>query len=307
MNKLKYESVRDSTRRNYYSVWKTFNQFFIRLDIKSPTWEERLTLFVAHLVETHHRFQTCKSYILAIKKILREDGVELSEDKCLLVSITRACKLKNDRVIARLPIQKGLLELLMKWTEDYFSSLNQEYLCTLYCTLLVTAYYGMFRVGEVTSGTHPVRVTDIKVGHNKNKILFILRSSKTHGKDAKPQLIKIASRMKSNLAVPRFPYHGNFHTCPYYWLRRYTQARPGFAEWSEPFFIFGDHSPVKPRHFRSTLHLILQWEGLDPSLYNTHSLRIRRSFDLLALGVEISMIQALGRWKSNIVFKYLSF
>ena len=45
VDRLKMERVRNSTKSNYYGIWKTFNEFYVRLDIKPPTWEERLILF----------------------------------------------------------------------------------------------------------------------------------------------------------------------------------------------------------------------------------------------------------------------
>ena len=53
VDKLKTQSYRNSTRKNYYGIWKHFNQFYICLDVKPDTWEERLILFVGHLI--HHR------------------------------------------------------------------------------------------------------------------------------------------------------------------------------------------------------------------------------------------------------------
>ena len=253
VEKLKVQGVRDSTKRIYYSVWKNFNQFFIKLDIKPPTWEERLTLYVAHLVNTGHRSQTCKSYISAIKKVLAEDSVELSINKCLLASLTRAWKLKNDRVIARLPIQKGLLELIISKTKQYFDAINQDYLATLYCTMFSTAYYGLFRVGEITAGEHPVMVKDVMVDPIKQKILFILRSSKMHGRDAQPQMIKITSQPNTADMTNGGNSNRKKYTYPYFWLNKYMYLRPCYLDHCEPFFIFRDFSPVKPRHMRNVL------------------------------------------------------
>ena len=45
------KQYRDSTMKNYYCIWKTFNEFFIRLDNKPDKWEDRITLFVAYLID----------------------------------------------------------------------------------------------------------------------------------------------------------------------------------------------------------------------------------------------------------------
>ena len=180
VDRLKSERVRSSTRRNYYSVWKNFNEFFIRLDVKPNTWEDRIVLFIAHLIESDYKSQTVSSYLSAIQGVLAEEGVQLNEDKFLLSSLIRACRLKNDKIRTRLP----------KQTAQHFMSINQEYLATLYCSLFATAYFGMFRVGALMAGEHPILVNDVHIGENKNKVLFTLRTSKTHGRGSKPQIVK---------------------------------------------------------------------------------------------------------------------
>ena len=66
VEKLKLERVRDMTWQNYYTVWKSFNSFFIKLDIKPNNWEDRLTLFVGYLVGKRRKSNTIRSYISAI-------------------------------------------------------------------------------------------------------------------------------------------------------------------------------------------------------------------------------------------------
>ena len=66
IEKLKNSRFRDSTRRNNYMVWKKFNEFIIKLDVRPTTWEERIPLFIGHLIESDRKSATIKSYILAI-------------------------------------------------------------------------------------------------------------------------------------------------------------------------------------------------------------------------------------------------
>ena len=42
---LKLQKFRNSTKMNYYGIWKNFNQFFLKLDVKPDNWEDRLTLY----------------------------------------------------------------------------------------------------------------------------------------------------------------------------------------------------------------------------------------------------------------------
>ena len=143
-----------TTKKNYYSIWKVFNTFLIKLDCKPQSWEDRLMLFVGYLVQNNHKSSMVKSYISAIRAVLQQVNVVLQEDRVLLTSLTKACRLRNDRIMVRLPIQKGVLAMLLNEINYIFD--NQPFLRVLYRALFSTAYFGLFRVGELTSGDHPV-------------------------------------------------------------------------------------------------------------------------------------------------------
>ena len=136
-----------------------------------------------------------RSYLSAIRAVLKIDGIKLNEYMFLVNALTRACKIKNDKIRTRHPIHKSLLHQILWRTHDHFLSedRNQPFLACLFQTLFATAYYGLFQIGELTSGSHPVLAKDIKIGTNKKKIKFILHTSKTHGKGNRPQIIKISS------------------------------------------------------------------------------------------------------------------
>ena len=74
---LRHQQYRDCTKRNYYAVWRVFNQFFIRLDYKPSNWEDRLTLFVGFLIQSNKQSSTVKSYISAIKAVLKENNFKI--------------------------------------------------------------------------------------------------------------------------------------------------------------------------------------------------------------------------------------
>ena len=279
---------------NYYRVWKVFNNFFLRLDSKPDNWEDRITLFAAYLIDSNKKSTTVKSYVSAIKAILARIHIDVNEDRCLLKSLTRACKITKDTVTLRFPIQKGMLRILMKYTTQHFDSIGQLYLKTMYLALLSTMYYGLFRIGELTDSQHTVKACDVQIGINKNKMLFILRSSKTHGKESQPQIIKISSNGQQ---------HGK--SCPFQLLNNYIDMRPLYVDSSENFFVFLDGSLVHPQHFRDFLNTILELAGYDTSVYLSHSIRGGQSCDLFELGFLVETIKKLGRWKSNAVYAYL--
>ena len=100
---LRHQQYRDSTKKNYYTIWKLFAQFIVRLDYRPNSWEDRLTLFVGHLIDFKKQSSTVKCYISAIKVVLKEDNNKISEDSYLLSSLTRACKLQNNHIKTWLP------------------------------------------------------------------------------------------------------------------------------------------------------------------------------------------------------------
>ena len=208
------------------------------MDNKPTEWEDRIVLFAAFLIDNNLRSSTVKSYVSALKGILTEVEVEVQYDSFLLSLLTRACKLKNDVVITRLPIHKDLLHLLLNKIESYFADKNQHYLELLYKAIFVASYYGLLRAGEVTQGLHVVLANNVHIGQNKNKFLFILLTSKTHGLGDKPQEIKLARDRKAptvskdNSDVKEF--YSTKH-CPFTILKNYSDARPD-ALWDDEQF-----------------------------------------------------------------------
>ena len=132
VEKLKLQRFRDSTRATYYRVWHLFSKFFLCLDYKPDTWEQRIVLFAGFLINNNLQSSSVKSYISAIRSVLIEDGHNLREDTFLITSLMRACKLKNDKLTMRLPIYRELLRVILEETKNYLGKhKNQPYLKTL--------------------------------------------------------------------------------------------------------------------------------------------------------------------------------
>ena len=134
--------------------------------------------------------------------MLKQDNVILQENKFLILSLTKSCQLRNDGVKLCLPVKKGMMSILVKQVQRYFEhQCNQPYLSLLYQTIFCVAYFGLFRIGGLSAVDHGVCAIDVHVGYNKKKFMFILRSSKTHGKNSRPQSVKVSSTVGINLAA----------------------------------------------------------------------------------------------------------
>ena len=256
---------------------------------------------MAHLINKGTQSSTIKSYMSAIKRILQDDGYQWTDDRVLFASMTRACKLINDKVRTRLPISSGLLDLILFEIQRFFTAKKQFYLEFLYKSLFILGYYGLMRIGELTASEHVLKAKDLHTGTNKQKILMILHSSKTHSRANLPQKIKItANNNKTNMYVQ------NRNFCPFAMVNRFAEMRGNYKSQDEQFFIFKDGTPVKGADAMKMLRSMIDNLGLQSQLYGFHSLRIGRSSEMLnKLHFSLNEVKRLGRWRSSCVFKYI--
>ena len=139
-----------------------------------------------------------RSYVSAVRGILKEDGIETNNGSVELAALLKSCKYTSKPSgYCRLPIQQGLLDMIVDQIDKYFLvKKNQPYLCLLYNSILLMGYYGLLRIGEMTDaeGKHMINLNDVYFDRNGEKILIILHSSKTLSEVHKPQIIKIHKR-----------------------------------------------------------------------------------------------------------------
>ena len=299
---MKANCKQQSTLAQYHGIWRTFNKFLIRLDDKLQTWEERLIYYVGYCTSRGVKSTTIKSYISAIKHVLQVDGYHWNMDQALLSTLTSSCRLKNDRVRNRLPIQKRLMELILFELERKFET--QPYLQVMYQTIFCIAYYGMLRIGEITTGNHPILAKNVYVNKQHLKLCFVLYTSKTHGLESKPQKIRLTALKTTDRFLKCTKTKSNNFFCPVDLTNNYMQLRGDYVNDDDPLFIFKDQTPVQPKHVRRILHQVIGKLGLKKKLYNTHSFRSGRATDLLKQGYTVDQIKRQGRWRSNAVYNY---
>ena len=237
--------------------------------------------------------------------MLRIDGYKWKDDQVILSSLTRACKMKNDQNTCKIPIQRYLLEMLLFEICRLFD--DQRYLMRLYQAIFVLGYYGLMRVGELTKEDHPIKACNVHIGQNKDKILLVLYSSKTHSRANPLQRIKISASDEQESTKKMWEIKGKLvrFFCPFNIVRTYISAQGDYINENENFFVFSDKTAVKPKHPNKVLKTCLQRINIDDSLYLVHSLRAGTACDMLKQGHTIDHIKYVGRWKSNAVYKYL--
>ena len=122
----------------------------------------------------------------------------------------------------------------------------------MYKALFSLAYYGLLRVGELTTGNHSVKAKDVHIGQNKDKMLFVLYTSKTHGLGSVPQEIKISANASLKDRIQK-----KLLFCPFQLSREYLAIRGNYQSDTEPFFVFKNKEPVTPSHACLTLRKML--------------------------------------------------
>ena len=254
VDRLKSQHCRESTRKTYHNIWRTFSNFYLKLDKKPKDWDDRIVLFMVYLIQHGGlKSSTIRSYVSAIKGMLAEINIKINDDCFEVKALTCACHLKNDKIIMRLPIYKELLERLLLEVQCLFSDNGQYYLMKLYMALMSSAYFGLLRKGEVSKGPHVLLARNIHVATNKNKMLFILMSSKTHTPGGNPQMVKISNIPLKGNGTPNKPRKHKNPLCPFYLLKEYIGVHPKIVLDEEQFFVFADHTLVKPMNCHNTL------------------------------------------------------
>ena len=130
-------------------------------------------------------------------------------------------------------------------------------------------------------------------------MLFVLWTSKTHGKNSRPQKVKIQKHSGMTASQGHF--------CLFKLTEEFLTVRGDYIDPQEQFFIYRDKSPLKADTVHAALKKIIKNLNLDPNLFEVHGFRAGRASDLLKAGYPVEQIKIIGRWKSNAVYRYLHF
>ena len=172
-------------------IYRRFKQFILKWDVRPRALEDKATLFIAYLIENGMQSSSVKSYLPAIKKTLVVNGYKWNDARVQVATLKRVCRLINDRVMARFGVHCGLLELMLFQFERKFN--QQPYQEIMYKAMFIVGYYRLLGAGELcfNNGTedelqHTIRAKLVYIATNKEKIILLLYTSKTHGFKAHP-------------------------------------------------------------------------------------------------------------------------
>ena len=165
----------------------------------------------------------------------------------------------------------------------------------LWAAFLV-CFFGFLRSGEITIPDSSAYDPSVHLSFSDISIDTI----------AEPNIIRI--RLKTSKTDP-FRQGVDIHIgktnqtlCPVTALLNYMVIRgnsPGLL------FHFEDNAPLTKSKFTARFRQLLDQAGVDSTLYAGHSFRIGAATTAAAKGVEDSLIQTLGRWKSSAYLTYI--
>ena len=269
-----------------------------RISQPYPTSESILCQFTGYLGRQCLKYQTIKCYLSGIRyfQIMQSYQDPFLHNLPWLHYVLRGIKSEqakeNRHSHQRLPVNPSILlqicHILLVNPTDFNNIM-------LWAAFLV-CFFGFLHSGEIT--VPDASSYDPSVHLNYSDIA----ADNPHS----PSIMQI--RIKASKTDP-FRQGADVHIgktnnalCPVTALLNYLSVRgnaPG------QLFHFEDHTPLTKSKFTSEFRRLLNQAGIDSTSYAGHSFRVGAASTAASAGVEDSLIQTLGRWKSNAYHTYV--
>ena len=253
-----------------------------------PSPPHILGLFIAKLSVQNLAYSTIKNHVSAIGTLHKLFDHPDPSNSFLVQKALSGLSLSSPPPKKLLPITKELLPSLVNALPRLpFAKFD----ITLFKALILISYYACLRVGEAVSSA------EIKHTLQLNQISFL---PSAFGPTLR---IKFNSfKHSSSPTVLDFPSVRDNPVCPVNALSEYLALRPHI---DGNLFVKICGTPVTRSDFVSALKSCVKLIGLDPSLFNTHSLRSGRATDLALEGHSEATIKLAGRWHSSAYQQYI--
>ena len=258
-----------------------------------PVTENRLCHWITHLA-TNVTPKTIRVYMYAMRSMCVDGGTSLSFQNMHILSrvyqgIMKTHGVKSTR--PRLPITFGILRSMYNYLD---MQLHDDRVIWAAFTLAVS---NMLRVSEfaVTRfNQFPAPITRADIDMNKSSSFYLLsiKKSKTDQYGVGRQVHVWAT---------------NDVTCPHRAMQRLSFMCPSHVRVSprDAIFQLSSNLPLSRQVVESRLRSLVRGIGLNPSDYNTHSLRRGGATSYSLANVPDRMIQMIGGWTSDAYKLYI--
>ena len=167
-----------------------------------------------------------------------------------------------------------------------------NYESIMFTAAFTLAFFGFFRVGEITVTKRDclqnvIKTNDIVLDESKMTMMIHIRYSKTD-QTGKGVWVKLG---KSESDV-----------CPILSMINYLKVRP---QVQGPLFCHLNLEPLTRYQFSAVLKKTLSVLNINFKQYKAHSFRIGAATTAANVGVPVEMIKSAGRWKSRVYQSYI--
>ena len=277
----------------YQRSWVVFSEFYHRFHnntLTLPLSPASIALFISYLCAKGLAPATINSYLSAIAYVHKVKGLS-DPTKYFLIGKLLVAVGRRTQADTRLPLSRPLLYELIAALDHTSPSGYQR---ALYKSMFLLAFYGFFRIGELTcklsrQSAHALQFHNVTflVHDNETRSVKIVITQFKHNTNNRPFTIII----DRELSEPH---------CPVQCLLDYLRVR-GFHQGQ----LFSYTYPVTVTQFNTQLRSALNFCGLDSSRYKSHSFRIGAACYAAEKGLSDAQIRILGRWSSDAFKVYI--
>jgi len=290
-NRLIEGAYAKNTLKSYETGLTAFDKFrtLQKINISWPPRLDTIVQFIAYLSLKGLSANTAKSYLLAIGYKCKMSGFSDVNQNFIVQKVLEGMKRLNMKADTRLPITENILSSIILRLPG---SCRNAYETKLFKAAFTLAFWGLFRVGEITVSkgndiNHVISANDVHVDVELSKVVVFLRYSKTDqfGKGVTIELKRVGSPI-----------------CLFNSMEDFLATRPST---DGPLFCHFSGAPLTRYQFSAILNKTLTYAGIDHSNIKCHSFRIGGATALSMAGKSIDEIKSIGRWKSSAYKSYI--
>lgn len=248
--------------------------------------------FIAFLYDTGYKPSTIASYISAISFIHKLNSWSDPTNNFLVKKILKGTQNLSKTIDARLPITKDILKRLVNAVECVIIG---KYNKVLLRAMMTLAYFCFLRIGEMA----------IKCENDISKVIQMEDVHIEKIDEVNINMSVIIKNYKHSDLQPKtlsLTFLKNSPVCP---VNSFLEYKRLIKHNTGPLFKFSCGTPVKASYFNSSLKKLLEFINLNPQFYKGHSFRIGAATSAAMRGIPLSVIQHMGRWKSNAFQHYI--
>ena len=165
MNGLLSTSLTDGSRQLYRRAWSVFREFYAQFygsaNPSLPLFSHRIPLVISYLSFRKLAFSTIISYLAAISYVHKLRGFPDLTKSFLIQKLLSALS-RERSVEVRLPVTRPVFHELIRSLSFTNSSAFQR---SLYATVFLVAFYGLFRIGELATKSTRVAASVVQLNN----------------------------------------------------------------------------------------------------------------------------------------------